>query len=264
MEISPRMFDYRVADSVATLTLNRPDRLNALTFGVYAELRDTFRSLEYESGVRVVVLTGAGRGFCSGGDREEIIAELFNRDAAGVREFTKMTCDTVAAMRGCPQPIIAAINGTCVGAGAMLALASDLRYAVPGAKIGFIFTRVGLAGADMGATYLLPRVVGMTKATELLFTGDIIAAEEALGIGLLNAIHSPERLMPAAMEMAAKLAAGPRFGLMMTKALLNNNMGASLSQGLHAETDAQALAMCHPDFKESYEAAKEKRAARYQ
>src|SRR5262249_37129671 len=211
--IHPKTFDYRVADSIATITLNRPDRLNALTFEVYAELRDTFAALNHENGVRVVVLTGAGKGFCSGGDREAIIAELFKRDAAGIREFTKMTCDTVAAMRGCPQPIIAAVNGTAVGAGAMLMLASDLRYAVAGAKIGFIFTRVGLAGADMGATFLLPRIVGLTKATELLYTGDIITAEDAMAMGMLNAVLPPERLMPTVMEMARKLAAGPRFGL---------------------------------------------------
>lgn len=261
--ISPRTFRCSVDGGIATFTLDRPDALNALTFDVYAELRDTFNALQNENDVRVVILTGAGRGFCSGGDREQIIAELFRRDAAGLRQFTKMTCDTVAAMRACPQPIIAAINGTCVGAGAMLALASDLRYAVAGAKIGFIFTRVGLAGADMGATFLLPRVVGMTKATELLFTGDIILAEEAHRAGLLNAVVSGEQLLPAVREMAAKMAAGPRFGLSMTKALLNQNYSAHLSQALHAETDAQALAMCHPDFKESYDAAMQKRPPKY-
>ncbi|MCK6484612.1 MAG: enoyl-CoA hydratase family protein [Phycisphaerae bacterium] len=259
-----RTFRSEQDGSILTLTLDRPDRLNALTFDVYAELRDTFRALELDETVRVVILTGAGRGFCSGGDREDIIAELFRRDAAGLRRFTKMTCDCVAAMRGCPQPIIAAINGTCVGAGAMLALAADFRYAVPSAKIGFIFTRVGLAGADMGATYLLPRVVGMTKATELLMTGDIISSDEAMTIGLLNGVVPADKLMPTAVETASRLAAGPRFGLAMTKALLNQNMGAALAQGLHAETDAQALAMCHPDFKESYEAAMQKRPPRYQ
>lgn len=262
--MNSRTFRSEQDGSILTLTLNRPDKLNALTFDVYAELRDTFRALEFDETVRAVILTGAGRGFCSGGDREDIIAELFRRDAAGLRRFTKMTCDCVAAMRGCPQPIIAAINGTCVGAGAMLALAADFRYAVPAAKIGFIFTRVGLAGADMGATYLLPRIVGMTKATELLMTGDIIASEEALRIGLLNTVVPADKLMPTVVETASRLAAGPRFGLAMTKALLNQNMGAALSQGLHAETDAQALAMCHPDFKESYDAALQKRPPRFQ
>jgi len=261
--IQPASFEYRQEGTVATLTLNRPDCLNALTFEVYAELRDTFRALEYEDSVRVVILTGSGRGFCSGGDRENIISELFKRDAAGLRKFTKLTCDTVAAMRACPQPVIAAINGTCVGAGAMLALASDLRYAVPEARIGFIFTRVGLAGADMGATYLLPRVVGLTKATELLFTGAIIPADEAQRIGLLNALVPAAVLMPTVTKVAGELAEGPRFGLAMTKALLNQNMGAPLAAGLHAETDAQALAMCHPDFLEAYDAAVAKRPPKF-
>jgi enoyl-CoA hydratase/carnithine racemase len=261
--MKPTRFLFERNGSIGTITLNRPDKINAITFEVYAELRDFFRAIEFDESLRVVVLTGAGRGFCSGGDREDIIAALFQRDAAGLRQFTKMTCDCVAAMRACPQPILAAINGTCVGAGAMLALASDMRYAVSGAKIGFIFTKVGLAGADMGATYLLPRVVGMTKATELLMTGDIILAEEAEKIGLLNAVVDPEKLMETANAMAAKLAAGPKFGITMTKALLNQNMGAALSQGLHAETDAQALAMCHPDFREAYDAGVEKRAPKY-
>jgi enoyl-CoA hydratase/carnithine racemase len=252
-------FASREQDSILTLTLNRPDRLNALTFEVYAELRDTFRALRTREDVRVVIITGAGRGFCSGGDRDDIIHRLFDRDAAGVEQFTRMTCDLVAAIRDCPQPIIAAINGACVGAGAMIALASDFRYAVPEAKFGFVFVTVGLSGADMGATFLLPRLVGLTRATDLLLTGRVFDAAEAAQIGLLTGVVPAEKLMESVQNLAARLAAGPRFGMAMTKMLLNNQMGSSLHQALEAETQAQALCMTHPDFQEAYAAFKEKR-----
>jgi enoyl-CoA hydratase/carnithine racemase len=256
-------FESRERDSILTLTLNRPDRLNALTFEVYAELRDTFLALRTREDVRAVIITGAGRGFCSGGDRDDIIRRLFDRDAAGVEQFTRMTCDLVAAMRACPQPIIAAINGACVGAGAMIALASDFRYAVPDAKFGFVFVTVGLSGADMGATFLLPRVVGWTRATELLLTGRMFDAAEAERIGFLTGIMSAEQLLPTAEVLAAELARGPRFGMAITKMLLNSQMSAGLHPALEAETQGQALCMTHPDFKEAYAAFKEKRPPKF-
>ncbi len=249
---------------ILTLTLNRPDRLNALTFEVYAELRDTFRTLRNRQDVRVVIVTGAGRGFCSGGDRDDIIRRLFDRDAAGVEQFTRMTCDLVAAMRDCPQPIFAQINGACVGAGAMIALASDFRYAVPEAKFGFVFVSVGLSGADMGATFLLPRVVGLTRASELLLTGRIFDAAEAERIGFLTAIVAADKLSETVRAAAARVATGPRFGISLTKMLLNSQMSASLHQALEAETQGQALCMMHPDFREAYAAFKEKRQPQFE
>ena len=184
--ISPKSFLYTVEGGVASLTLNRPDRLNALTFEVYRELTDTFAALRHETGVRVVVITGAGRAFCSGGDVHDIIGELFARDMEGLLEFTRMTCELIKNIRTLPQPVIAKLNGTTAGAGACIALAADIRIASEAAKIAFLFVKVGLSGADMGAAYLLPRVVGLAKATELLYTGDFISAQEAERIGLYN------------------------------------------------------------------------------
>ncbi|MCE9581526.1 MAG: enoyl-CoA hydratase family protein [Planctomycetes bacterium] len=261
--MTPESFKYAVANGVGRIVLDRPATLNSLTFEVYGELRDLFRYLGTERGVRAVTITGTGKGFCSGGDREEIIAQLFGRDAEDVYKFARMTCDLVEAMRGCPKPIVAAINGACVGAGAIVAMASDFRYAVPEAKFGFVFTKVGISGADMGATFLLPQIVGWTKATELLMTGDVFPAEEALRIGFLNAIVPAAEIEKKTSEVAAKLAAGPGFGLAMTKTLLNKQMGASLSQALEAEAQAQALCMLHPDFKAAYEAVKAKKEPRF-
>jgi enoyl-CoA hydratase/carnithine racemase len=261
--LKPKTFHYEERARVAHLTLDRPDRLNSLTFESYAELRDTFRALAHRDEVRAIVLTGRGRGFCSGGDREDIISQLFERDSAAVTAFAELTCDLIAAMRDCPRPIVAAVNGACVGAGAIIALASDFRYAVPEAKFGFIFVKVGISGADMGATFLLPQVVGLTKATELLMTGDIFAADEAERIGFVNRVVPADRLLETATAMAEKLAAGPPFGLAITKKLLNQQMGASLWQALQAEAQAQALCMLHPDFKEAYRALKEKREPRF-
>lgn len=261
--MTPKSFQWSVAGGVGRVVFQRPATLNSLTFEVYGELRDLFRHVAAQREVHVVTVTGTGKGFCSGGDREEIISQLFGRDAEDVYKFARMTCDLVEAMRACPTPVIAAINGACVGAGAIIAMASDFRYAVPEAKFGFVFTKVGISGADMGATFLLPRIVGWTKATELLMTGDVFPADEALRIGFLNAIVPAAELEKKTSEIAAKLAAGPVFGLAMTKTLLNKQLGASLSQALEAEAQAQALCMLHPDFKSAYEAVKAKKEPRY-
>src|SRR6058998_1440860 len=204
MPIKPRSFLYDAnADTgVATLTLNRPERLNALTFEVYAELRDTFRALDTEPGVRAIVLTGAGRGFCSGGDVEDIIGALFSRDAAGLREFTRMTSDLILNLRRCRRPVVAALNGTVAGAGAVIAAACDFRIAAESAKIAFLFVRVGLSGADMGAAWLLPRLVGLGRATELLMTGDFIDARRAYEIGLYQRVVAQEQVLPEAVALA--------------------------------------------------------------
>lgn len=261
--IQPKTFQYEERNRVAHVTLDRPERLNSLTFESYEELAKTFRSIASNDAVRAIVLTGKGRGFCSGGDREDIIAKLFARDSQGVTAFAELTCELIAAMRDCPRPIIAAVNGACVGAGAIVAMASDFRYAVPDAKFGFVFVKVGISGADMGATFLLPQIVGLTKATELLMTGDLFDAAEAKRIGFLNDVVSPADLLTTATTMAERLAAGPGFGLAITKKLLNQQMGASLWQALNAEAQAQALCMLHPDFREAYEAMKAKRAPRF-
>src|SRR5512134_2032837 len=204
MALEPKSFLYAVdpATSVATITLNRPERLNALTFEVYAELRDMFRALDTEPGVRAIVLTGAGRAFCSGGDVEDIIGELFQRDAAGLREFTRMTCDVILHLRRCRRPVVAALNGTVAGAGAVIASACDFRIAAESAKIAFLFTKVGLSGADMGAAWLLPRLVGLGRATELLMTGDFIDARSALAIGLYHRVVSQDHVVTEARSLA--------------------------------------------------------------
>src|SRR5437867_6603313 len=211
MPLAPQSFLYRhdPHTGVATITLNRPDRLNALTFDVYRELRDTFRALDTEPGVRAVILTGTGRAFCSGGDVEDIIGALFSRDAAGLLEFTRLTGDLILSIRQCRRPVVAALNGTVAGAGAVIAAASDIRIAAESAKIAFLFSRVGLTGADMGAAWLLPRIVGMAHASELLMLGDFITAERAAQIGLYNRVVPGERLMADATDVAARLARGP-------------------------------------------------------
>src|SRR5689334_18721061 len=211
MALKPKSFLYSVdsASAVATITLNRPERLNALTFEVYAELRDTFRALDTERSVRAVIITGTGRAFCSGGDVEDIIGALFSRDAAGVLEFTRLTGDLILAIRQCRRPVVAALNGTVAGAGAVIAASADIRIAAESAKIAFLFSRVGLAGADMGAAWLVPRIVGLAHASELLMLGDFISAERAAAIGLYNRVVPAERLMAEATEIAVRLARGP-------------------------------------------------------
>src|SRR6266576_1233910 len=207
--------------SVATITLNRPERLNALTFEVYKELRDTFQQLDTEPGVRAIVITGAGRAFCSGGDVEDIIGALLGRDLKALQDFTRLTCDLILAMRRCRRPIVGALNGTVAGAGAVIAAACDMRIAAESAKIAFLFTKVGLSGADMGAAWLLPRIVGLGHATELLVTGDFIAAQTALRIGLYNRVVTGANVMGEARGFAEQLARGPSSALGVTKDSLN-------------------------------------------
>ena len=261
--LSPKSFLYEVRDRVGYVTLNRPERLNALTFEVYRELTDAFKALRDEREVRAVVVTGAGRAFCSGGDVHDIIGPLFERDAEGLLEFTRMTCELVRNIRALPKPVVASLNGTTAGAGACIALASDIRLASPAAKIAFLFVRVGLSGADMGAAYLLPRFVGFAKAAELLYTGDFIPAEEAERIGLYNRVVPQEELAQATHELAARLARGPSFALAMTKEMLNRELDVSLDTALEWEAQAQATCMQHPDYREAYEAFVEKREPRF-
>lgn len=249
---------------ILTITLNRPERLNALTFEVYRELTDTFAQLGKQRDVRVVVITGSGRAFCSGGDVHDIIGELFNRDIEGLLEFTQLTCKLVHNIRKAPQPIIASLNGTTAGAGACIALASDIRIASDAAKIAFLFVKVGLSGADMGAAYMLPRVVGLSKATELLYTGDFISATEAERIGLYNRVVSSDQLVNTTREFAERLARGPAFALAKTKEMLNREFDMTLDTALAAEAQAQALCMLHPDYREAYEAFVAKREAKFE
>jgi enoyl-CoA hydratase/carnithine racemase len=258
-EINPKSFLYEERDSIALITFNRPDRLNSLTFEVYRELTDTMAALENRKSVRVVVIRGHGRGFCSGGDVEDIIGELFSRDMSGLLDFTRMTCELIRNIRRLTKPVIASLNGTVAGAGAVIALACDLRIASEAAKIAFLFVKVGLAGADMGAAFLLPKIVGLSKATEMLYNGDFISAQEAAQIGLYNKVVSAEELESETMKWAERLAAGPAFGLAMTKTSLNRELNMSLEAALEAEADAQALCMLNPDFREAYDAFIEKR-----
>lgn len=257
----PASFRYATdaETGVATITLDRPERLNALTFEVYDELRRAFYALHAEEGVRVVVITGSGRGFCSGGDVEDIIGALFERDFRGLLDFTRMTCDLVLAIRKCAKPVVAALNGTVAGAGAVIATACDLRVAAESAKIAYLFTRVGLSGADMGAAWMLPRIVGLAKASELLMTGDFVSAEEAHRIGLYNRVVPDGQALDAATELARKLARGPSFALEITKDALNREASMDLVGALEAEAQIQAALMLHPDFRESYDAFVQKR-----
>ena len=262
---TPKSFLYETsAAGVATITLNRPDRLNALTFEVYRELTDTFAALRTETQVRAVVITGAGRAFCSGGDVHDIIGELFKRDMEGLLEFTRMTCELVANIRALRKPVIASLNGTTAGAGACIALASDIRIASEEAKIAFLFVKVGLSGADMGAAYLLPRVVGLAKATELLYTGDFISAAEAERIGLYNRVVPADQLKTTTREFAERLARGPAFALAKTKELLDREAHMNLEAALECEAQAQAICMQHPDYREAYDAFVNKRAPKFE
>lgn len=263
--IAPESFLFALDDEtgVATITLNRPDRLNALTFAVYDELRRTFYALSDEADVRVIVITGAGKGFCSGGDVEDIIGRLFERDMRGLLEFTCMTCDLILAIRSCRKPVVAALNGTVAGAGAVIATACDMRVAATSAKIAYLFTRVGLSGADMGAAWMLPRIVGLAKASELLMTGDFITAEEAHRIGLYNRVVPDGTSLEAATDLARKLSRGPSFAIEITKDALNREASMDLAGALEAEAQIQAALMLHPDFRESYDAFVEKRDARF-
>jgi len=259
----PSSFAFERTDGVVTITLNRPERLNALTFEVYRELTDTFAALRKEKEVRVVVIQGAGRAFCSGGDVHDIIGELFSRNMEGLLDFTRMTCELIHNIRTLPQPVIASLNGTTAGAGACIALAADIRLASEEAKIAFLFVKVGLSGADMGAAYLLPRVVGLAKATELLYTGDFISASEAEKIGLYNKVVRADELTETVATFATKLALGPAFALAKTKEMLNRELDMNLDTALEAEAQAQALCMQHPDYREAYEAFVAKRTPKF-
>jgi len=250
----PEHFRWEFADGVATVTLNRPERKNPLTFESYAELRDMFRALVYTPDVKVVIVTGSGGNFCSGGDVHEIIGPLTKKDMTGLLEFTRMTGDLVKAMRGCPQPIIAAIDGICAGAGAIIAMASDMRFATPKAKTAFLFTRVGLAGCDMGACAILPRLIGYGRASELLFSGRFMSADEGDRWGFHNRIVEPEDLMQTAVEMAQSLARGPTWAHGITKTQLNTEWAVSLDVAIEMEAQAQAICMQTQDFRRAYEA----------
>jgi enoyl-CoA hydratase/carnithine racemase len=251
---APKHFALAIADGVATVTLNRPERKNPLTFDSYAELRDWFLALQRATDVKAVVLTGAGGNFCSGGDVHEIIGPLTKMTMPELLAFTRMTGALVSAMRACPQPIVAAIDGVCAGAGAMMALASDLRLGTPRASTAFLFTRVGLAGADMGACALLPRLIGQGRASELLFTGRSMSAAEGHAWGFFNALHEPDALPEAALKLAKSLAEGPTFAHGMTKTMLHQEWAMTLDQAIEAEAQAQAICMQTQDFRRAYEA----------
>jgi enoyl-CoA hydratase/carnithine racemase len=258
--IAPKNFEYSCSRGVATITLSRPDRLNSLTFEIYKELADTFAALEDQEDVRAVVITGQGRGFCSGGDQDDIIAQLFQRDMKGLVEFTRVTGRLIQNIRELRRPVVAAINGVAVGAGAVIAIASDMRIAAAKARFGFVFPKVGLCGADMGATYLLPKIVGLGHASELLFFGDLIDSEHALRIGLVNrVVESPEKCVEMAQEWALKLAKGPAFANAMTKQMLESEAQMPLAAAIEAEAQVQAICMQHTDFKTAHEAFKNKR-----
>jgi enoyl-CoA hydratase/carnithine racemase len=252
-------FSFEIKDGIGTITLDRPEKLNALTFEVYADLRDLFGELPHKDDVRVVVLTGTGKGFCSGGDVDDIIGQLLEMNTEGLLDFTRMTGTTVQRMRECPLPIIAAVNGVAAGAGAVLALAADLRIFARSASLAFLFTRVGLAGADMGSAYLLPRVVGLGRASELLLLGDPVSAERALEVGLAYQVVGDAELVPAADQLARRLAGGPTLAQATTKMLLSREIDMDMAGSLELEAMAQALLMTSGDFAEFYDAFKGKR-----
>lgn len=247
-------FKYQARDGVACITLDRPERKNPLTFDSYAEMRDLFRAMAQSADVKAVVITGSGDNFCSGGDVHEIIGPLTELKMPGLLAFTRMTGDLVKAMRVCPQPIIAVIDGVCAGAGAILAMASDLRLGTARSKTAFLFTRVGLAGCDMGACAILPRIIGQGRAAELLFTGRSMAGEEAERWGFLNRLCAPEELLSTAMGMAAELASGPTFAHGMTKKMLHQEWNMGVDEAIEAEAQAQAICMATNDFNRAYQA----------
>lgn len=250
----PNHFKWNFDGGVATIMLDRPERKNPLTFESYAELRDTFRALVYTPDVKTVIVFGSGENFCSGGDVHEIIGPLTKKDMPGLLGFTRMTGDLVKAMRGCPQPIVSAVDGVCAGAGAIIAMASDIRIATPRAKTAFLFTRVGLAGCDMGACAILPRLIGQGRASELLLSGRAMTADEGDRWGFYNRIVAPEELRPAAIELAKSLASGPTFAHGITKTQLNAEWAVSLDVAIEMEAQAQAICMQTKDFHRAYEA----------
>ena len=243
-----------VSGKVATITLNRPERKNPLTFDSYGELRDLFREMVYATDIKAVVFTGSGGNFCSGGDVHEIIGPLVKMDMPELLQFTRMTGDMVKAMRACPQPIVAAIDGVCTGAGAMIACASDMRVATPRSKLAFLFVRVGLAGADMGACTLLPRLIGLSRAADLLYTGRVVGGEEAERFGFYNRLVDPDAVLATADALARELADGPTFGHAMTKTMLWQEWSSGLGECIEAEAQAQAICMQTNDFERAYHA----------
>lgn len=257
--LAPKHFHYEEKDGVATIRLDRPERLNALTFESYAELRDAFVTLRGADHVRCVVLTGTGRAFCSGGDVKDIIGRLFGVSEAELLAFTRMTCDLIHNMRLLEKPIIASINGTCCGAGAVMAIAADMRIASDDAKIAFLFTKVGLSGADMGAAWLLPRIVGLGIASELLMCGEFISSGRAQAIGLYNKVVPGSELAQETAAWAKNLVEGPSMGIATTKRMLNQEASMSLGDAMQVEGWIQAECMRHPDYRESFEAFTEKR-----
>ena len=260
--MQPKHFLWRTEGKVGVITLNRPERKNPLTFESYAELRDLFRSLQHENSVKAVVLAGEGGNFCSGGDVHEIIGPLTRMTMPQLLDFTRMTGDVVKAMRHCPQPVIAAVEGVCAGAGAILAMASDLRYAAPSAKVAFLFVRVGLAGCDMGACALLPRIIGQGRASELLYTGRPMTAAEGQAWGFFNDVGDP--VLPRAIEMGKELAAGPTAAHAMTKTMLHQEWNVGVDQAIEMEAQAQAMLMQNRDFRRAYEAFAAKQKPSFQ
>ncbi len=260
--IEPRHFLWRVAGKIGVVTLNRPERKNPLTFDSYAELRDFFRELSAEKSVKAIVLRGEGGNFCSGGDVHEIIGPLTKMSMPQLLDFTRMTGDVVKAMRHCPQPLVAAVDGVCAGAGAILAMACDLRIGSPAAKVAFLFVRVGLAGCDMGACAMLPRIIGQGRAAELLYTGRSMSAEEGLAWGFFNRLADP--VLPAALELARSLADGPTAAHAMTKKMLHQEWSAGVDEAIEMEAQAQAILMQNRDFRRAYEAFVAKRKPEFE
>lgn len=258
--LEPEHFLWEMKGDVAIIRLNRPDRKNPLTFESYAELRDTFRNMVYCDDVKAVVFASNGGNFCSGGDVHDIIGPLVNMDMKGLLNFTRMTGDLVKAIINCKVPVIAATDGICVGAGAMISLASDIRFATPECKTAFLFTRVGLAGCDMGACAMLPRAIGQARAADLLYTGRAMSADEGERWGYFNKVVAADDLFEAALKYATRLADGPNFGHMMTKTMLDMEWSMSLDMAIEAEAQTQAICMQTEDFRRAYEAfvAKEK------
>jgi enoyl-CoA hydratase/carnithine racemase len=255
---------YDVEGTVAIVTLERPERKNPLTFALYAELRDWFRALPKRGDVKAVVLTGSGENFCSGGDVHEIIGPLTKSTPEQLLEFTQMTGDLIKAMRAAPQPIVAAVDGVCAGAGAALAMASDLRFGTARSKVAFLFVRVGLGGCDMGACAILPRIVGLGRASELLYTGRVMAGEEALAWGFYNALYDPWELLPSACDAAQSLAAGPTLAHAMTKRMLHEEWAMPLDDAIDTEARAQATLMQSKDFVRAYDAFVAKRTPEFE
>ena len=257
--MNPKHFLWTTLGGVATVTLNRPERKNPLTFDSYAELRETFRALQYDTAVKALVITGSGGNFCSGGDVFEIIEPLTKMAMPELLAFTRMTGDLVKAMRACPQPVVAAVEGVCAGAGAILAMASDLRYGTAASRTAFLFTRVGLAGCDMGACAILPRLIGQGRASELLFTGRAMTGDEGAAWGYFNSLQEPGAVLAHAQNVAAKLAAGPSFAHGITKTMLHREWSMDIDTAIEAEAQAQAICMATKDFTRAFDAFANKR-----